>query len=129
MNILRTGIIINTEKYDKCVSFYKTLFNLKILFQDEYEGFQLTCFEFSDSYLMVEAAGYAKPEGKFVTENPTKLRFNVSDIEDALKTIKSHGIEAEITENEWGSTINIFDPDGNRVGIRDENTFRSQVQF
>lgn len=127
MKIVRTGIIINTEKYDECVSFYKDLFGLNILFKEQYGEFQLTCFDFEGSYLMVETDGYARPEGKTIKENSTKLRFNVSNIEEALETIKTYGFEAEINRNEWGSTINIFDPDGNRVGIRDETTFKSQI--
>ena len=127
MNIVRTGIIINTEKYDECVSFYKNLFGLKILFKEQYGEFQLTCLDFEGSYLMVETDGYARPEGKTIKENSTKLRFNVSNIEEALETIKAYGIEAEIIRNEWGSTINIIDPDGNRVGIRDETTFKSKI--
>ena len=127
MKIVRTGIIINTEKYDKCVSFYKNLFGLNILFKEQYGEFQLTCFDFEGSYLMIETDGYARPEGKTIKENSTKLRFNVSNIEEALGTIKTYGFEAEIIRNEWGSTINIFDPDGNRVGIRDEITFKSQI--
>ncbi len=127
MKIVRTGIIINTEKYDECVSFYKNLFGLKILFKEQYGEFQLTCFDFEGSYLMVETDGYARSEGKTIKENSTKLRFNVSNIEEALGTIKTYGFEAEIIRNEWGSTINIFDPDGNRVGIRDETTFKSQI--
>ena len=127
MNIVRTGIILNTEKYDECVLFYKTLFELKILFQEQYGDFRLTCFEFSDSYLMVETGGHGKAAGKSVKENSTKLRFNVSDIEEALITIRDYGIDVEITKNHWGSTIDIFDPDGNRVGIRDEVTFKSQI--
>ncbi|MFT5599287.1 MAG: lactoylglutathione lyase [Chitinophagales bacterium] len=127
MNIVRTGIIINTEKYDECVSFYKKIFGLRILYEEKYDDFQLTCFQFESSYLMIETEGFAKPEGKTIKENPTKLRFNVANINDALKTIKSHGIEAEINKNDWGATINLFDPDGNRIGIRDEATFKSQI--
>jgi len=127
MNIVRTGIILNVEKFDECVTFYKNLFGLKVLFEEQYGDFRLTCFEFDGSYLMVETDGFAKPEGKTLRENSTKLRFNVSDIEEALKTINAYGIEAEIIENDWGSTINIYDPDGNRVGIRDEATFKSQI--
>jgi len=127
MNIVRTGIIINTEKYDECVLFYKNLFNLRILFEERYGDFQLTCFEFEDSYLMIETDGFANPDGKTVKENSTRLRFNVSCIEDALETIRDYGIEAKINKNKWGSTINIFDPDGNRVGIRDDATFKSQI--
>ena len=127
MNINRTGIIINTEKYEACVAFYKNLFGLRILYEENDNDFQLTCFEFGGSYLMIETEGFAKPEGKTIKENSTKLRFNVENIEDALKTIKSYGIQAEIDKNDWGSTINIYDPDGNRVGIRDERTFKSQI--
>ena len=53
------------------------------------------------------------------------LRFNVDDIDAALTAVGAYGIEAEIERNAWGNTINISDPDGNRVGVRDENTFRS----
>lgn len=127
MNIVRTGMILNVEKFDECVTFYKYLFGLKVLFEEQYGDFRLTCFEFYGSYLMVETDGFAKPEGKTLRENSTQLRFNVSNIEEALKTINAYGIEAEIIENDWGSTINIYDPDGNRVGIRDEATFKSQI--
>lgn len=127
MNIVRTGLILNTEKYDECVAFYKNLFSLRVLFQEQHGEFQLTCFEYYSSYLMVETDGYAKPEGKSIKESSMKLRFNVSDIEEALRTLKAYGIEAEIIENDWGSTINIYDPDGNRIGIRDEATFKIQI--
>ena len=127
MKTVRTGVILNVEKFDECVSFYKDLFGLKVLFEEQYEEFRLTCFEFDGSYLMVETEGFAKPEGKSLKENSTKLRFNVSNIEGALERIRAYGIEAEITKNDWGSTINIYDPDGNRVGVRDEETFRSQI--
>ena len=127
MKTVRTGVILNVEKFDECVSFYKNLFGLKVLFEEQYGEFRLTCFEFDGSYLMVETEGFAKPEGKSLKENSTKLRFNVSNIEGALERIRAYGIEAEITKNDWGSTINIYDPDGNRVGVRDEETFRSQI--
>ena len=128
MQTVRTGIILNVEKFDECVSFYRDLFELEILFEEQYGEFRLTCFEFGGAYLMVETDGFAKPEGKSLKENSTKLRFNVSDIESALERIRAYGIAAEITRNDWGSTINIFDPDGNRVGVRDEETFRSQIR-
>ena len=35
MKIARTGIILNVEKFDDCVSFYKTLFELKTLFEEQ----------------------------------------------------------------------------------------------
>ena len=36
-------------------------------------------------------------------------------------------IQADIQENSWGRTINISDPDGNRVGVRDEAGFVHQI--
>lgn len=124
LNIARTGIILNTEKYDECVSFYKNLFGLKVLFEED----GLTCFNYYGSYLMVETEGFAKPGGKTLKESPAKLRFNVTDIEIALQEVRAYGIEAHITKNDWGSTINIYDPDGNRIGIRDEATFKEQIR-
>ena len=127
MNISRTGIIINTEKYEACVSFYKDLFGLKILFSQQEGDFKLTCFEFDGAYLMIETGGVAKSTEKTIEENATKLRFNVSDIDEALATVKKYGIDAEILHFDWGSTINIYDPDGNRVGIRDDSKFKTQI--
>ena len=128
MKISRTGIILNTEKYEECVSFYSELFGLKVLFHEKEGDFRLTCFEFQGSYLMIETGGISKSKGKSMEESCTKLRFNVSDIDDALSTVNAYGIEAEILKSAWGSTINIYDPDGNRIGIRDEATFSSQIK-
>jgi len=126
MEFVRTGIILNTENYDACVSFYKNLFALEILFQEIEDDFKLTCFDFHGAYLMVETGGGAIENGKTITQNPTKIRFNVSDIHQALETVTRYGINAKITKNTWGSCINIYDPDGNRVGIREEQTFSVQ---
>ncbi len=123
MKISRTGIILNTEKYDECIAFYKDLFDLNSLFQYVDGDFRMTCFEFGGAYLMIETGGIAKDGGKSISENATKLRFNVTDIDMALEKLQACGIEAEIRRHHWGSTINIYDPDGNRIGIRDESTF------
>lgn len=126
MEIQRTGIILNTEKYEACVAFYRDLFDLAVMFEKTEGDFRLTCLAFGSSYLMIETQGNAYPAGKSISENATKLRFNVADIDAALRKVKAYGLEAEIIESSWGSTINIFDPDGNRVGIRDEVGFREQ---
>lgn len=128
MNILRTGVILNTENYEECVSFYEKVFDLEILYREKSNTFQLTCFAFGGSYLMIETGGLARPAGKPVSENAAKLRVNVSDIEEALEKLRSHGIHAEIRFNAWGSTIDIHDPDGNRIGIRDDPTFLAQFE-
>ncbi len=108
MDIARTGVIINTERYDECVSFYKNLFGLTVMFEEQHGEFRLTCFDFAGSYLMIETGGHARPEGKTMNQSSTKLRFNVSNIEEALETIRAYGIDAQIIRNDWGSTINIL---------------------
>jgi lactoylglutathione lyase len=123
MDISRTGIILNTENYEACVSFYQKIFCLPVMFKKYNGDFKLTCFKFGGSYLLLENDGVAKPGGKSIAESPVKLRFNVKDINKTLQRLKYHGIDASIVENDWGATINIFDPDGNRIGIRDEARF------
>ena len=123
MEISRYGIILNVENFQKCVDFYKNLFSLPVLRSKDEGDFKLTCLSMGDTYLMIETGGEAKSQEKNISENPSKLRFNVKNIEDALAVVKDFGVEAEITDNSWGKTINIVDPDGNRVGIREEQSF------
>ena len=127
MEVQRTGIILNTENYAACVAFYRDLFDLPLMFEKVEGDFRLTCLEFGGSYLMIETGGKASAEGKSIAENATKIRFNVVNIESALSKVRAFGLDAEIVENSWGATINIFDPDGNRVGIRDEPGFSEQA--
>lgn len=124
MDIARTGIILNVEKYAECVAFYRELFGLKLLFELP----ELSCFEYGGSYLMIETEGLARPAGKSAQDCPMKLRFNVTDIEQALRAVRAYGLQAEIERYAWGATINIHDPDGNRIGIRDEAGFRDQMR-
>jgi len=128
MEIQRHGIILNVEHFDECVAFYKDLFALPILFSKIEGDFKLTCLALGETYLMIETEGVANTSGKSITENATKLRFNVADIDLALKTVCDYGIAAHIVKNAWGSVINIVDPDGNRVGIRDEIGFKQQME-
>lgn len=126
-NIARYGIILNTENFEACVAFYRDLFGLRQLFKKDENGFKLTCLEYGEGYLMVEQGGKAKNDVKSPEEGSFKLRFNVKDLEKALAEIRTWGIDADITENAWGRTINISDPDGNRVGVRDEAGFFRQL--
>ena len=50
MDFNRTGIILYTINYQKCVKFYQDILELNVLFKTE----TLTCFEFGSAYLMVE---------------------------------------------------------------------------
>jgi lactoylglutathione lyase len=126
MQIETYGIILNVEHFDECVNFYKTVFNLRERFSKEEGDFRLTCLEFGRSYLMIELGGVAQSQGKGVEQNPTKLRFNVESVVEARKHLSRCGISAEIMGNDWGTIININDPDGNPISIRDESGFLDQ---
>ncbi len=127
MDIRRTGVILNVENFEQCVAFYRRAFDLPVLFEQTDGDFRLCCLAFGGAYLMIETEGTAKPQGKTIAENATKLRFNVADMEAARERLLNLRIDAEIKTNDWGSTINVFDPDGNRVGIRDEAGFVGQL--
>jgi lactoylglutathione lyase len=127
MKTSRTGIILNTQNFEACREFYKDILGLEELFSKNENGHKLSCLEFGGAYLMVETGGYANPEGKSVKESPAKLRFNVPSLEDAQRFLNARGIDARISRFDWGSTINIFDPDGNRIGIREESEFVAQI--
>ncbi len=83
MRLQRTGVILNTENHEACVAFYRDVLALPVMFEKHEGDFRLTCLEFGGAYLMVETGGVARPEGKRIAENATKLRFNVADLEDA----------------------------------------------
>ena len=127
MDTQRYGIILNVENYYECVAFYRDVLDLKVLFSKIEGDFKLTCVEFGAGYLMIETEGFAEPNGKSIKACPSKLRFNVADINVAMKRMENFGIPTELIESEWGSTINIYDPDGNRIGIRDEASFNRQI--
>ncbi len=126
MEIFRTGIILNVENFDDCVNFYKAVFNLEVMFEEQQGDFRLCCFEFGGSYLMIETGGAANSSGKPISQGAAKLRFNVADLDQAIDHLRSKGINANIQTFNWGSTINIFDPDGNRIGITEEVRFSNQ---
>ncbi len=127
MKVAATGMILNTERYDACVSFYAGLFGFPVLFTKEEGNFRLTCFDLGGSYLMVETGGVAGELPKSMSESTAKLRIHVEDIEAALQEVRAYGIDAEISRFDWGATINIHDPDGNRIGIRDHAGYMAQV--
>ncbi len=128
MEIARTGIILRVERFDECVNFYHQLFGLPVLFKTQEENFRLACLDFYGSYLMIETGGVTKDGEKTMAENPTRLRFNVRDIDQAIASLREWGIEPKVNRYAWGTTINITDPDGNSVGIRDEKTYLKQLE-
>lgn len=125
MKLERSGIILYTERYNECVRFYADVFALPILFENE----ELTCFLFGGSYLMVEREGVARPSGKPASENPTCLRFNVSDMTASVNHLRNHSIQVDFQEYSWGSIAKFYDPDGNLCELRDEKSFSAQIKY
>ncbi|WP_417329917.1 VOC family protein [Halomonas cupida] len=123
MEVQRTGIILNTEHYDACVAFYQNVLSLRVMFDRREGDFALTCLAFGGSYLMIETEGIARPEGKTPAESAHKLRLNVADLKQVEQHLQALGVEYQRLDRDWGSTINLHDPDGNRIGIRDESSF------
>ncbi|WP_120502487.1 VOC family protein [Roseovarius sp. EL26] len=123
MKTAKCGIILNTENYSECVRFYRDSLGLPVSFEKEDPGGQLTCFEFTGAYLMVETGGDAVSGCKPITRCPTKLRFNVFDIEAAVAQLESTGVTVDVRFHSWGTTAEFCDPDGNRCALRSVTDF------
>lgn len=123
MKIDNYGIILNVFNFNECVSFYKTVFNLPEMFSKVDGDFRLTCLEFGNSYLMLETGGVACNTEKNVSQNPTILRFNVANINEAFEHILKFESNAQLIENDWGTIIRLIDPDGNPVSVREHAGF------
>lgn len=121
MKYERTGLIICTEKYDECVSFYSDVLSLPILEVLDDEHSKLTVLRFgTDTYLMIETGGKAIPSGKNPDQNPVWLRFNVRSVEDAAQKLSDKGINVKIRREIWGTVGDFMDPDGNICSFREE---------
>jgi len=83
----------------------------------------LTCFDLGGAYLMVETGGISSTETKSIDRCPTKLRFNVADVEGTAETLRRNGVAIEVRHHEWGTTAEFADPDGNRCALRSDDGF------
>lgn len=124
MNFSRTGIILCTEKYRECVSFYSQILELPVMFSLDNEHSQLTCCDLGQgNYLMIEKGGKAVQGKKSVSQNPGCLRFNVTDVDDAAKLLSKKNVEISVRREVWGTVADFTDPDGNACSLREEATF------
>jgi lactoylglutathione lyase len=108
------GIILRTEKFDECVHFYRDVLGLPVW----YEKPSLVCLRFGDGYLMIETGGHANNGPKPYSQNPTILRFNVSDIDATANNLRSKGVAVERKDFAWGKVAIFIDPDGNICEFR-----------
>lgn len=108
------GVILFTERYKECVSFYRDTLELPVWFEKE----GLCCLHFGNGYLMIETDGYASTTHKTVAENPGKLRFNVDDVDAAADLLAQRGVDVTLERFDWGYIGTFFDPDGNACGLK-----------
>ena len=127
MDFSRTGIILFTDQYEACVSFYVETLGLPVLFVADEPGSHLTCCDFGGAYLMIEVDGPPSVIEKSMRQNPTKLRFNVADVEAAARELESKGVKVNRAVYNWGTIANFVDPDGNLCSLRDEASFGVNV--
>lgn len=123
MKFDRTGIILYTLEYEKCVTFYETIIGLAKLFESEY----LTCFEFGQSYLMVEVDDEFSGQESDKARTRTCLRMNVPDVKQLTSELRSKNIEVDYQEHSWGTIAKFHDPDGNLCAFKDSKTFEQQI--
>lgn len=114
MNVAQYGIILFVEKYEECVVFYRDVVSLEVAYTKD----SLTSFVFGSAYLMVEQGGSSSTQEKGRTENPTVLRFNVTDLEATVADLKAKGVPVESRSFDWGRIGVFTDPDGNRCELK-----------
>jgi len=119
----RTGVILFTEKYEECVSFYSKLLDLPVLETLDNENSKLTVLEFGKgTYLMIETEGKAVSSGKSLEQNPVWLRFNVRNVESSARELEEKGVPVRIRRESWGIVGDFMDPDGNLCSLREESS-------
>lgn len=124
MKFTRLGIILFTKNYAECVDFYTRTLGLPVMYVKNEPGSQLTCCNFGGAYLMIEMDGPEPAARKSIEQNPTKLRFNVENVEEAAGKLRAKGVELAVEKFSWGTIANFTDPDGNLCSLRDEGSFR-----
>lgn len=125
MNISKTGFILYTIKYQKCIEFYSHILELEILYQKE----SLTCYDFYGSYLMVEIDNETDlQEASIPDRDRTCIRINVPDVKEACKVLDKNNITYSYREADWGTIAKFRDPDGNLIGFRSAKEHQSDIQ-
>ncbi len=122
MPYTRTGLILYVDRYRECVAFYADLLGLEILFSTP----ELTCFDFSGSYLMVEQDDRV-PSAPRSGVDRCCLRINVPDVKARANELKAQGVAVDYQEHSWGTVAKFHDPDGNLCAFKDDETFERQI--
>lgn len=123
MEFDRTGIILYTIEYKKCVEFYENILGLKKMFDSE----NFTCFEFGKSYLMVELDDEYNGQKTKIERTKFCLRMNVPNVKLLANKLMLQNIKVDYQEHSWGTIAKFFDPDGNLCAFKDTENFEKQI--
>jgi len=123
MKLERTGIILYTIEYEKCIQFYEKTIGLKKMFAEK----NLTCFEFGGSYLMVEIDDEYEEHQNKSGRIKTCLRMNIQNVRDLADKLIASGVEVDYQEHTWGTVAKFYDPDGNLCAFKDSEKFEKQI--
>ncbi len=126
MKVKRVGQILYVIKYEECVTFYKTTLGLNILFQNK----ELACFDLYGTYLMIEKDDSVAYQN--IKDDHKKIfgciRVNVTHVKTMANELKSKNVEVDYQEHNWGTVAKFFDPDGNLLAFKDEESFEKQIK-
>ena len=92
-----------------------------------FESENLTCFEFRQSYLMVELDDEYSGQKKETERTKTCLRMNVPNVKILTKKLTEKNIKADYQEHSWGTIAKFLDPDGNLCAFKDSEKFEKQI--
>lgn len=123
MKFDRTGIIVFTIEYKKCVDFYENVLELPKMFEKE----GLTCFEFGNAYLLVELDEEYDRTQSEPERIKTCLRMNVENVKSTADKLVAKNIKVDYREYSWGTVARFFDPDGNLCALKDSEKFEQQI--
>ncbi len=123
MKFDRTGIILYTIEYQKCVEFYEKTIGLTKMFGTE----NLTCFEFGNSYLMVELDDEYDGTQNDSERIKTCLRMNIPNVKKLVDKLTEKNVGVDYQEHSWGTVAKFYDPDGNLCAFKDSEKFEKQI--
>jgi lactoylglutathione lyase len=123
MKFDRTGIILYTIEFEKCLHFYEDILELKKIFESE----NLTCFEFGNTYLIVELDDEYDGNQTESERIKTCLRMNVQNVKSLADKLTSKNVKVDYQEHSWGTVAKFFDPDGNLCAFKDSEKFEKQI--
>jgi lactoylglutathione lyase len=119
MNFREFGLIVFTENYEECITFYKNILQLPVRNVKS----TLVSFDLPHGYLMVEQGGVGSEKEKARHHNPTVIRFDVQDLGVEVHQLESRGatFKERKLEFDWGTIAVLTDPDGNRIELGELN--------